>query len=64
MAAGVVVGRLLPSGVDGLRGLKFGHGSQINLPIAVLTWLMITSAIFLGAFSIVLYYRLFSQFLI
>ncbi len=25
-----------------LRGLEFGKGSQINVPIAVLIWLMIT----------------------
>ena len=42
MVAGVVVGRLLPSQVQVLRGLEFGAGSQINLPIAVLIWLMIT----------------------
>ena len=42
MAAGVVVGKLLPSAVQGLRGLEFGQGSQINVPIAILIWLMIT----------------------
>ena len=26
----------------GLRGLEFGAGSQINVPIAILIWLMIT----------------------
>jgi ACR3 family arsenite transporter len=42
MVAGVAAGRLLPSAVQTLRGLEFGAGSQINLPIAVLIWLMIT----------------------
>ena len=28
--------------MPGLRGLEFGAGSQINVPIAVLIWLMIT----------------------
>ena len=28
--------------MQGLRGLEFGAGSQINIPIAVLIWLMIT----------------------
>jgi arsenite transporter len=42
MVAGVAAGKLLPSSVQGLRGLEFGQGSQINVPIAVLIWLMIT----------------------
>jgi len=42
MAAGVVLGRVAPGAVESLRGLEFGHGSQINGPIAVLIWLMIT----------------------
>ena len=42
VSAGVLVGRLLPSAVQNLRGFEFGKGSQINLPIAVLIWLMIT----------------------
>ena len=41
MVVGVVLGKLLPSLADALRGLEFGRGSQINLPIAVLIWLMI-----------------------
>ena len=42
MVAGVALGKLLPSSVGALRGLEFGQGSQINAPIAVLIWLMIT----------------------
>lgn len=42
MVAGVAVGKLLPGLTDGLRRLKFGEDSQINVPIAVLIWLMIT----------------------
>ena len=32
----------MPSVVQAIRGLEFGKGSQINVPIAVLIWLMIT----------------------
>ena len=42
MAAGIGLGKLLPGAVGGLRGIEFGKGSQINAPIAVLIWLMIT----------------------
>jgi ACR3 family arsenite transporter len=42
MAAGVLAGKLLPMAVQAIRGLEFGKGSQINVPIAVLIWLMIT----------------------
>jgi ACR3 family arsenite transporter len=41
MVAGVVLGKLLPGITAALRGLEFGTNSQINLPIAVLIWLMI-----------------------
>ena len=42
MVAGIVLGKLLPGAVAGMRGIEFGKGSQINAPIAVLIWLMIT----------------------
>jgi len=41
MVLGVVLGRAAPDLVAVLRGLEFGEGSQINIPIAVLIWLMI-----------------------
>ncbi|HLG18422.1 MAG TPA: ACR3 family arsenite efflux transporter [Bdellovibrionota bacterium] len=41
MVAGVVLGRFLPGLTDRLRGLEFADGSQINIPIALLIWLMI-----------------------
>jgi ACR3 family arsenite transporter len=41
MAAGVALGKLLPGLTEGLRRLEIGEGSHINLPIAVLIWLMI-----------------------
>jgi arsenite transporter len=41
MIVGVLVGKALPDSVDQLRKLEFGAGSQINIPIAVLIWLMI-----------------------
>ena len=42
MVAGVVFGKTVPGFMQALRGLEFGAGSQINVPIAVLIWLMIT----------------------
>ena len=42
MVAGIGLGKFLPGPVAGLRGIEFGAGSQINAPIAVLIWLMIT----------------------
>jgi ACR3 family arsenite transporter len=42
MVAGVGLGKLIPAAVQSLRGLEFGQGSQINVPIAILIWLMIT----------------------
>jgi ACR3 family arsenite transporter len=41
MLIGVLLGRGFPGLTDGLRQLEFGAGSQINVPIAVLIWLMI-----------------------
>jgi len=41
MALGVLLGKLLPGFTHLLRDLEFGNGSHINVPIAVLIWLMI-----------------------
>jgi ACR3 family arsenite transporter len=41
MMAGVLLGKLFPGFVSALRGLEFGAGSQINVAIAILIWLMI-----------------------
>jgi ACR3 family arsenite transporter len=41
MVLGVAVGKLAPGLVGALRGMEFGTGSQINIPIAILIWLMI-----------------------
>src|SRR5574342_60758 len=41
MVAGVFLGQATPGLVQTLRGMEFGQGSHINLPIAVLIWLMI-----------------------
>ncbi|MBI4892471.1 MAG: ACR3 family arsenite efflux transporter [Acidobacteria bacterium] len=41
MLAGVLLGKAVPELTDQLRRLEFGAGSQINIPIAVLIWLMI-----------------------
>jgi ACR3 family arsenite transporter len=42
MVLGVSIGRLAPDTTQVLRGMEFGQGSQVNVPIAVLIWLMIT----------------------
>src|SRR5512143_1473904 len=41
MLVGVLMGKALPAVIDQLRRMEFGAGSQINVPIAVLIWLMI-----------------------
>jgi ACR3 family arsenite transporter len=41
MGAGVALGKLLPGFTGAIRGLEFGAGSQINVAIAVLIWLMV-----------------------
>jgi ACR3 family arsenite transporter len=42
MAAGVGLGKLFPGSVELLRAFEFGQGTQINVAIAILIWLMIT----------------------
>ncbi|MCM2254184.1 MAG: ACR3 family arsenite efflux transporter [Vicinamibacteria bacterium] len=41
MALGLAIGKLFPGFVEWLRGMELSAGSQINVPIAVLIWLMI-----------------------
>jgi ACR3 family arsenite transporter len=41
MIIGVLAGKVMPGLVSSLRELEFGTHSQINLPIAILIWLMI-----------------------
>ena len=41
MAVGIAVGKFMPGVTDVLRRMEFGGGSQINIPIAILIWLMI-----------------------
>ena len=41
MVAGVALGLAFPRFTEVLQGLEFGEASQINVPIAVLLWLMI-----------------------
>ena len=41
MVAGVVIGKVAPEAMGALRRLEWGAGSQINLPMAILIWLMI-----------------------
>src|SRR3990172_1224953 len=41
MGAGILLGTAFPGAVAAIRSLEFGEGSHINIPIAVLIWLMI-----------------------
>ena len=41
MVVGVMLGKAFPGLIAALRGMEFGSGSHINIPIAVLIWLMI-----------------------
>ncbi len=41
MVVGVALGKGMPESIQLLRSLEFGHGSQVNIPIAMLIWLMI-----------------------
>jgi ACR3 family arsenite transporter len=41
MVLGVVIGKSFPELVGALQRLEFGEGSHINVPVAVLIWLMI-----------------------
>ena len=41
IVAGIIIGKTLPDLVQTFRSMEFGQGSHINLPIAVLIWLMI-----------------------
>lgn len=54
MAIGVGVGKIVPDITATLRSLEFGEGSQINIPIAVLIWLMIYPMMLRVDFSSVL----------
>src|ERR1019366_6700212 len=41
MVVGVALGKLLPGLTSRLSKMEFGQGSQVNVPIGVLLWLMI-----------------------
>lgn len=41
MVVGVALGKLLPDATRTLSQLQFGEGSQVNVPIGILLWLMI-----------------------
>ena len=41
MVIGVAIGKFFPSITSFIRGLEFGTNSHINIPIAILSWLMI-----------------------
>lgn len=42
MVAGVLLGTLTPGAIQVLRDMEFGQDSHVNLPMAILIWLMIT----------------------
>lgn len=54
MAVGIGLGKALPDLTATLRGMEFGKGSQINIPIAVLIWLMVYPMMLKVDFSSVL----------
>jgi ACR3 family arsenite transporter len=54
MGVGVALGKAAPGAVAALRGMEFGKGSQINIPIAVLIWLMVYPMMLKVDFSSVL----------
>ena len=41
MVIGVIIGKFFPAITGAIRGLEFGTNSHINIPIAILIWLMI-----------------------
>ncbi|HMK43985.1 MAG TPA: ACR3 family arsenite efflux transporter [Dissulfurispiraceae bacterium] len=41
MLIGIAIGKLMPGLTSALSGMEFGSGSQVNVPIAILIWLMI-----------------------
>lgn len=41
MAVGITIGKLMPGLTATLSSMEFGKGSQVNVPIAILIWLMI-----------------------
>lgn len=41
MIVGILIGKNFPNVIGELQKMEFGQGSQINIPIAVLIWLMI-----------------------
>lgn len=54
MVVGVFLGRIAPEFIKTLRDIEFAKGSQINLPIAILIWLMIYPMMLKVDFSSVL----------
>ena len=53
MIVGILIGKVFSGLTAGIRSLEFGQGSQINAPIAVLIWLMITPMMMKVDFSAV-----------
>ncbi len=53
MVVGVAFGKLLPGVTAALSKLEFGQGSQVNVPIGVLLWLMIYPMMLKVDFSII-----------
>jgi len=41
MVVGVALGKFVPDSIAALSRMEFGEGSQVNVPIAILIWMMI-----------------------
>ncbi len=41
MGLGILIGKFIPQVIISMQGMEFGSGSHINIPIAILIWLMI-----------------------
>ncbi|MGA7645878.1 MAG: hypothetical protein WBW01_05165 [Terriglobales bacterium] len=54
MITGLALGKSAPSAVQALGSMEFGKGSQVNVPIAILIWLMIIPMMMKVDFSSIL----------
>jgi ACR3 family arsenite transporter len=57
MLIGLALGRWAPGLIHWLRAMEFGRGSQVNVPIAILIWLMITPMMMKVDFASIAYVR-------
>src|SRR5574340_1017839 len=57
MLGGLALGKWVPGAVDSLRQMEVGRGSQVNVPLAVLIWLMIIPMMMKVDFAAILHVR-------